>query len=98
MKVMVTQNIQTDLDITNGACGTIIDIMLSPDEPPTTATQNVIKPKGLPVCILVKLDRTRVSQLKDLDEGVILVEPVCKTIWIKVTSTEGKIIHCSVHR
>ena len=98
MKVMVTQNVQTDLDITNGACGTVIDIMLSPDEPPTTATQNVIKPKGLPVCILVKLDHTQVSQLKDLDEGVIPVEPVCKTIQIKATSTEGKIIHRSVRR
>ena len=58
MKVMVTQNVQTDLDITNGARGTVVNIMLSPDEPPTTATQNIVKPKGLPVCILVKLDRT----------------------------------------
>ena len=26
MKVLVTDNIRTDLDVTNGACGTIVDI------------------------------------------------------------------------
>jgi len=34
MKVMVTNNLQTDLDITNGARGVIVDIILSHDEPP----------------------------------------------------------------
>ena len=34
MKVMVTDNIETDLDITNGARGKIVDIILHPDEPP----------------------------------------------------------------
>ncbi|KAG1739555.1 hypothetical protein EDB19DRAFT_1635769 [Suillus lakei] len=33
MKVMVTQNIETDLDITNGARGTIVKIVLHPDKP-----------------------------------------------------------------
>ncbi|KZT28687.1 hypothetical protein NEOLEDRAFT_1057849, partial [Neolentinus lepideus HHB14362 ss-1] len=32
MKVMVTQNIATDLDITNGVRGEIIDVVLYPDE------------------------------------------------------------------
>ena len=32
MKVMVTTNVETDLDITNGARGTIVDIILHPDE------------------------------------------------------------------
>ena len=34
MKVMVTMNIDTDLDIANGARGEIVDIVLDPDEPP----------------------------------------------------------------
>jgi hypothetical protein len=32
MKVMVTSNIKTDLDVTNGAHGEIVDIILHPDE------------------------------------------------------------------
>jgi len=34
MKVMVTSNVEMDLDITNGAQREIIDIILHPDEPP----------------------------------------------------------------
>ena len=34
MKVMVTENIEIDLDLTNGARGEIVDIVLHPDEPP----------------------------------------------------------------
>jgi hypothetical protein len=34
MKVMVTANIETDLDVTNGARGEIVGIILHPDEPP----------------------------------------------------------------
>ncbi|KIJ66821.1 hypothetical protein HYDPIDRAFT_64369, partial [Hydnomerulius pinastri MD-312] len=59
MKVMVTQNIETDLDITNGAHGTIVDILLSPDEPPITKLKPVIQLQHLPLYILVKLNRTR---------------------------------------
>ena len=41
MKVMVTDNIETDLDITNGAQGEITDIVLHPDEPPIGNTPTV---------------------------------------------------------
>ena len=34
MKVMVMDNIETDLDITNGARMEIVNIILHPDEPP----------------------------------------------------------------
>ena len=34
MKVMVTENIEIDLDLINGAWGEIVDIVLHPDEPP----------------------------------------------------------------
>lgn len=32
MKVMVTENVETDLNITNGARGTIVGIVCHPDE------------------------------------------------------------------
>ncbi|KIM60951.1 hypothetical protein SCLCIDRAFT_123157, partial [Scleroderma citrinum Foug A] len=61
MKVMVTQNVKMDLDITNGAHGTIVDIWLNPDEPPISTVQPLIQLKYMPVCILVKLERTRAT-------------------------------------
>jgi len=33
MKIMVTENIEIDLDLTNGARGKIVDTVLHPDEP-----------------------------------------------------------------
>ena len=77
MKVMVTQNIvTTDLDITNGARGTIVNIWLHPEEPPISDLQPKIKLKYLLLCVLVKLDHTHTSQLTGLEKCVIPVEPV----------------------
>ena len=56
MKAMVTQNIETDLDITNGARGTIIEIILNPDEPIISGGTGLTELQHLPVYILVKMD------------------------------------------
>ena len=98
MKVMVTQNVITDLDITNGACGTIVDIWLHPDEPAITDVQPILKLKHLPVCVLVKLDRTRTSRLNGLEESVIPVEPTTQTYRITCQGSEGNVIQRSVRR
>ena len=37
MKVMVTENIKSDLDVKNGARVEIVDIILHPDEPPLSS-------------------------------------------------------------
>ena len=58
MKVMVTQNVQTDLDITNGACSTIVDIILSPEEPVVSQLHTTIKLQHVPLYVLVKLSQT----------------------------------------
>ena len=50
MKVMVTQNMQIDLDITNRACGTVMDILLSLDETPIHDLQFIVMLKHLPAC------------------------------------------------
>ena len=64
MKVMVTQNVETDLDITNGARGTIVGIILHPDEPMiSNAEAQTVKLQRLPIYMLAKLDRTRATQL-----------------------------------
>ena len=89
MKVMVTQNVETDLDITNGAHGTIMDIVLHPDEPPLS-DENTVELKYLPSYILMKLDRTCVTQLDGLSPSVIPVEPTMKSFTINV-QVEGKL-------
>jgi hypothetical protein len=90
MKVMVTNNLETDLDITNGARGKIIDILLHPDEPPLNTHNSRIELKFLPICILVKLAKTRAKQLKGLDECVIPIEPTTSKYHINMTTPDGK--------
>ena len=99
MKVMVTQNIvTTDLDITNGARGTIVNIWLHPEEPPISDLQPKIELKYLPLCVLVKLDHTRTSQLTGLEECVIPVEPVTQPYRISYQSSEGNALTRTVRR
>ena len=83
MKVMVTNNLQTDLDITNGARGVITGIILNPDEPPLEAG-SVVTLKHLPECVLVKLSRTRAAALPDLEEGVIPIQRISTKTQIRV--------------
>ena len=80
---MVTDNIETDLDITNGARGEIVDIILHPDEPPI-GDLPVIKLRCMPSYILVKLTRTRATPLEGLQNSVILIEPAITTYCIKI--------------
>ena len=61
MKVMVTDNVETDLDITNGARGKVVGIVLHPNEPPVDSHQAIVKLKFLPNYVLIKLSRTRVT-------------------------------------
>ncbi|KAJ8516236.1 hypothetical protein ONZ45_g6447 [Pleurotus djamor] len=96
MKVMVTTNLATDLDITNGARGVIVDIILHPDEPPV-ADDPIVKLKYLPSYILVKLFRTRATQLDGLEESIIPVEPLTQSFRIKVDSN-GKERQATVKR
>jgi hypothetical protein len=74
-EVMVTLNIDTDLDIANGTRATVVQIVLDPEEPPF-GNEQVIELKFLPVYILVKLERTRAEVLPGLDPNVIPILPV----------------------
>lgn len=89
MKVMVTQNVETDLDITNGARGVIVDIILDPEEPPLDNSA-VVKLQRPPSYLLVKLNRTRASKLAGLDESVIPISTRQQTFRISYNTTEGK--------
>ena len=96
MKVLVTNNIETDLDMTNGAWGTIVDIVLHLDEPPL-GDELIVHLKYLPSYLLMKLSRTCVSKLDRLDDAVIPVEVKSSSMHIHVKNGEGKWIQCTVH-
>lgn len=97
MKVMVTDNIETDLDITNGARGEIVDIILHPDEPPI-ANLPVIHLRYVPMYILVKLTRTRATALEGLQDNVIPIEPAITTYRIKIEQDKGRTVQKTVRR
>ena len=97
MKVLVTDNVETDLDVTNGARGEIVDIILHPDEPPPR-DEPIVYLKYVPSYILVKLNRTRASQLDGLDESVIPVEVATTTMKIKVETEAGRVVTRTVQR
>ena len=97
MKVIVTSNIETDLDVMNGARGEIIDIILHLDEPPL-GDDPIVTLQHLPLYILVKLKQTHAEQLEGLDEGVIPVEVATHSFQIKVRTSNSKYITRSVQR
>jgi hypothetical protein len=94
---MVTVNVETDLDVSNGARGEIVGIVLHPDEPPVANTP-IVHLERMPAYVLVKLNRTRATQLPGLDAGVIPIEPATTSYRIKHRVSETKITHKSVRR
>ncbi|KAJ8585564.1 hypothetical protein M405DRAFT_745093 [Rhizopogon salebrosus TDB-379] len=88
---MVTRNIETDLDITNGARGTVVDVFFHSQEPPHDREEWTTTLNYPPAFILVKLDRTRACQLEGLDESVIPIEPITKTFCIDVLENGTKL-------
>jgi hypothetical protein len=98
MKVLVTNNIETDLDVTNGARGEIVDIILHPDEPPISANEPVVHLKYLPSYLLVKLSRTRASRLAGLEDAVIPVEVETSSMKISIRVRGGKTVERTVRR
>ena len=83
MKVMVTTKVETDLDLTNGARGEFVEIVLHLDEP-RQGLASVVRPKYLPIYVLVKMNRTRASRLPGLATSVIPIEPSKRTFQIKL--------------
>ena len=70
MRILVTTNVETDLEVTNGARAEIVDIILHPDKPPVS-NEPIVRLKYLPAYTLVRLIRTQASPLEGLEEAVI---------------------------
>ena len=73
-EVMVTVNIDTDIDLANGTRGIIEKIVLAEDEPPV-GTDQVVKLTKMPLYILVRLEKTRSVQLEGLEPNIIPILP-----------------------
>ena len=80
---MVMDDIETDLDITNGAQGEIVNIIPHPGEPPI-GNLPVVQIWDMPPYILVKLTCTWVTPLEGLQDSVIPIEAAIITYHIKV--------------
>lgn len=93
MKVMVTDNVETDLDITNGARGTVVGVICHPEEPSHPHENDDVHLQRLPVFILVKMDRTRTSKLTNLEESVIPIQPASRTFRVKMKEHGKDIVH-----
>jgi hypothetical protein len=72
--VMVTVNLDTDIDLANGTRGIVEKIVLADNEPPV-GTEQVVKLKRMPLYILVRLEKTRALQVEGLDPNVIPIAP-----------------------
>ncbi|KAJ3897578.1 hypothetical protein F5879DRAFT_813783, partial [Lentinula edodes] len=96
-KVLVTQNIETDLDFSNGARGKIVEIVFDPREPEFEENCSVVELEYMPLYMLVKMDRTRAQKLDGLEEQIIPMEPHSQTVNIQVQVGRKKHIKCTVH-
>ncbi|THH04463.1 hypothetical protein EW146_g10168 [Bondarzewia mesenterica] len=97
MKIMVTTNLSTEIDITNGARGEITQIVLHPNEP-TPRNESVIHLRHLPLYILAKMQRTRAATLSSLDAQVIPIEPSIQTWRINAHAAERKPVTNQIRR
>lgn len=85
MKVMVTFNVHTDLDVANGARGEIVDIVLDDREEAFDQKSPIINLKYPPLYILVRLLHTKARPLEGLPEGVLPIFPICKSFTIETS-------------
>lgn len=93
MKVLVTYNIQTNLDITNG---TMVDIILDPREG-HIGNESTCRLTHLPIYILVRLERTRLSKLSGLEDNIIPIEPLTSSMDVEKLTTRGR-MNVSIRR
>lgn len=87
MKIMVTFNVETDLDIANGARGELVEIVLD-EESSFSLTKAVVELNYPPAYVLIKLDHTKARYLENLKFGVIPLVPMQWTFCIMISGRE----------
>ena len=94
--MVVQKNIETELDLANGAHRTIVGIVLDPNEPSIDANKNTMHLEHLPKYIMVKLEHTCISQLQDLEDSIIPIEPRKQNLQIHIPQQKGEPVQWNV--
>ncbi|KAG8720960.1 hypothetical protein FRC08_016911 [Ceratobasidium sp. 394] len=90
MEVIVTLNMDTELDVTNGMHGTIGATVLDPNEPTFNQAAPAVTLRHLPLYIHVKMSRrTRAITLPGLEPNVLPIVPASKAFQI-TTDKQGQ--------
>ena len=76
MEVMVTFNIDTDIDVANASRGCITDIIFDECESKVPSTEPVVELEDLPAFILVKMKHTKAATLDGLEPGILPLVPL----------------------
>ncbi|OAX32709.1 hypothetical protein K503DRAFT_805008 [Rhizopogon vinicolor AM-OR11-026] len=80
MSMMVTFNVETDLDIANGSRGEITKIVLDERETGFTPTAPIVELAYPPAYILVKMNRTKAVRLAGLEKKNVLPGDSCPSV------------------
>jgi hypothetical protein len=92
MKIMVTFNVQTDLDVSNGTQGRVVDIILDECKP-ELPSKAIISLKYPLLYVLVQLTRTKVSALEGLPQGIIPITAIEQTYSFQDANGTRQTIH-----
>ncbi|KAH7904529.1 hypothetical protein BJ138DRAFT_1019029, partial [Hygrophoropsis aurantiaca] len=84
MEVMVMFNVETDLDVANGACGEVIEIVLDERETAFDPSKLFVELEYPPTYVLIRLMRTKADQLEGLEKGVLPLTPMERTFNVRV--------------
>lgn len=95
MAVMITYNIETELDLANGARGIVERIYVHPGSivmgPRSTPDHlEILELTRPPACVLVWLDRTKVKGLSGLDHGIVPVFPIRNSFRVTIPGPEKR--------
>lgn len=75
MQVMITTNVETELDMSNGSRGTVERIIFDRRENLAAKNDAIVRLSFPPECVLVKLDRQTGIQIPGLEKNVVPIVP-----------------------
>jgi len=91
MNVMVTYNIQTELDIANRSQGEITDIVIDKEDTSFGKKESIITVNQPPAYVLVKLDSMKSPSFLGLEKGVIPITLLERMFYIVNRNQKKKV-------
>lgn len=91
MPILITQNLHTEHDITNGARGVIVDIVLDSSQPTPSQSLPTVHLHRPPAFILVRLDHSRAPRFGTETETIIPVSPIIKSFRLRIVENSKEV-------